>query len=119
MEPGSTLRPPASDALLEAIFEHAPVGMGFWDASLRFVRINDALAAINGVPAEESIGRTLGEVLGPLGEELEALFREILADGRPRRDMAIEGETPAAPGVNRHWLASYFPVLDAGGQPLG
>jgi PAS domain S-box-containing protein len=119
MEPPSTLRPPAPDALLEAIFEHAPVGMGFWDASLRFVRINDALAAINGVPAAETVGRTMPEVLGPLGEQLEALFRQILEDGVPRQDLVIRGQTLAAPGVDRHWLASYFPVSDPDGQRLG
>jgi PAS domain S-box-containing protein len=119
MEPPSTLRPSAHDALLEAIFEHAPVGMGFWDADLRFVRINDALAAINGVPAGESVGRTLPEVLGPLGRQLEALFREILEDGLPRQDLVIRGQTLAAPGVDRHWLASYFPVAGPDGRPLG
>src|SRR5215210_9247086 len=101
MDPPSTLRPPAPEALLDAIFEHAPVGMGFWDASLRYVRINDALAAINGVPAADSVGRTMPEVLGPLGEQLESLFRQILDDGAPRHDLVIRGETLAAPGVER------------------
>jgi PAS domain S-box-containing protein len=113
------LRPSAHDALLEAIFEHAPVGMGFWDADLRFVRINDALAAINGVPAAETVGRTIPEVLGPLGEQIEPLFRQILEDGVPRQDIVIRGQTLAAPGVERQWLASYFPVSDADGRPLG
>src|SRR5215211_3923762 len=116
MEHGSTLRPAAADALLDAIFEHAPVGMGFWDADLRFVRINDALAAINGVPAAESVGRSLPEVLGPLGHQLEALFREIMEDGVPRQDLVIRGQTLAAPEVERQWLASYFPVADADGR---
>jgi PAS domain S-box-containing protein len=119
MQPPPTLRPPTPDALLEAIFEHAPVGLGFWDASLRYVRINDTLAAINGVSAADSVGRSMPEVLGPLGEELEALFREILEEGVPRQDIAIQGETLAAPGVERHWLASYFPVRDAEGRRVG
>src|SRR4051794_16123328 len=119
MAPQFTLRPSAPDALLEAIFQHAPVGMGFWDASLRCVRINDALAAINGVPAAETVGRTMPEVLGPLGEQLGALFRQILDDGVPRQDLVIRGQTLAAPGVDRHWLASYFPVADADGHRVG
>jgi PAS domain S-box-containing protein len=119
MAPQFTLRASAPDALLEAIFQHAPVGMGFWDASLRCVRINEALAAINGVPAAETVGRTMPEVLGPLGEQLEALFRQILDDGVPRQDLVIRGQTLAVPGVDRHWLASYFPVSDADGRRLG
>src|SRR5215210_9125119 len=119
MEPGSTVRPPTADPLLDSIFEYAPVGLGFWDASLRCVRINEALAAINGVPAAETVGRTMPEVLGPLGEQLEALFRQILDDGVPRQDLVIRGQTLAAPDVDGHWLASYFPVSDADGHRLG
>src|SRR3954470_22937774 len=119
MPPQFTLRASTPDALLEAIFPHAPVGIGVWDASLRCVRINEALAAINGVPAAETVGRTLPEVLGSLGEQLEALFRQILDDGVPRQDLVIRGQTLAAPGVDRHWLASYFPVSDADGHRLG
>src|SRR3954447_10002139 len=118
MEPPSTLRPPAPDALLEAIFQHAPVGMGFWDASLRCVRINEALAAINGVPAAETVGRTMSEVLGPLGEQLEALFQQILDDGVPRQDLVIRGQTLAAPGVDRHRLPPCFPVSATGSHSL-
>src|SRR4051794_25818138 len=111
---------PATDgALLDAIFDQMPAGMGFWDAELRFVRVNATLAAINGVPAADSLGRTLPEVLGSLGEELEAVFREVLADGRARRNVVVEGETRAAPGLRRQWRATYFPVLDADGMRVG
>ena len=119
MEPRSTPVAPAPEELLAAIFDHAPVGMGFWDAGLRFSIVNDALAAINGIPANEHLGRTLPDVLGPLGEELEELFRRILEDGEPRHDLVIAGETLASPGVQRHWLASYFPVSDADGARVG
>ena len=119
MDPGSTVQPAATEALLDAIFRHAPVGLGFWDASLRFVRINDALAAINGVAAAESVGRTLSDVLGALGEQLEPLFRQILEEGEARQDVVVRGETVAAPGVERQWLASYFPVADPDGARVG
>src|SRR4051794_27701604 len=109
MDSPPTLRPAAPDALLEAFFQHAPGGMGFWDASLRYVRINDPRAAINGVSAADSLGRSMPDVLGPLGEQLEALFQQILDDGVPRQALVIRGQPLAAPGLDRHWLASYFP----------
>ena len=37
-------------ALLDAIFDSAPIGLGFWDRELRFVRLNKALADFNGLP---------------------------------------------------------------------
>ena len=35
--------------LLDTLFKTAPVGLGFVDTDLRFVRINEALAAMNGL----------------------------------------------------------------------
>src|SRR5262249_15245529 len=39
-------------ALLDALYGSAPVGLGFWDRDLRYVRVNEALARINERSAE-------------------------------------------------------------------
>ena len=41
--------------------ETAPVGLGFFDRELCYLRVNDALAVINGLPASEHLGRSLAE----------------------------------------------------------
>ena len=46
-----------ANALLDALFDQAPIGLGFWDRELRYVRLNAALAEMNGVPREAHIGR--------------------------------------------------------------
>ena len=97
-------------ALLDALFAHAPIGLAFWDEGLRFRRINEALATINGPPREEHLGRTPQEVLGPLGDDVAALIERVLRTGEPVTDVELTGETPAAPGVERAWLVSYYPV---------
>ena len=38
---------------LDALYSHAPVGLALLDRDLRFVRVNEALARINGAPAAE------------------------------------------------------------------
>jgi PAS domain S-box-containing protein len=106
-------------ALLDAIFSHAPVGLGFWDAELRYRRINDALAEINGVPVDDHIGHTPGELLGALGTEAEAPLRQVLATGESVTGVSHSGVMPAKPGEHRHWLASYYPVLDPDGDTVG
>ncbi len=106
-------------AELDALLTTAPIGIGFWDRDLRYVRINDALAAINGRPVEEHLGRTLAELLPELGQQLEPMFREVVETGRAFLDVEVSGETPAAPGVTRHWLASYYPVASPEGETLG
>jgi PAS domain S-box-containing protein len=105
--------------LLDMVFAYAPVGLGFWDRELRFRRVNATLAAINGPAPEEHIGRTPADVLGDLGAELSGVLQGVLDSGEPVVDMPVSGETPAQPGVERHWLTSYYPVRAARGHTIG
>jgi PAS domain S-box-containing protein len=106
-------------ALLDALYEQAPVGLAFVDAQLRYQRINPALAAINGHPGAAHLGRTVAEMLGETGAALEAAMREVLETGRPSGSIDVEGETPAAPGEIRSWRLNLYPVADADGLMRG
>jgi len=50
---------------LAAAFDAAPVGIAVFDGSDRFVYVNPVLAAINGVPVAEHLGRHPYELFGP------------------------------------------------------
>lgn len=114
-------RASAEEALsqLGSLFSSAPVGLALWDRELRYVRVNDALASMNGVAAEEHMGRTPTEVLGALGEEIEREFRKVLETQRAIPNLELTGHTPAASGDERHWLVTYYPVLSGSGEVLG
>ena len=60
----------AERALLKTLLDNAPVGFGFFDRELRYLRVNPALAEINGLPIEAHLGRTLGEVLPRMPAEV-------------------------------------------------
>jgi PAS domain S-box-containing protein len=106
-------------ALLDVIFDRAPVGLAFHDLQGRYVRVNDHLAEINGHTPAEHIGRTLEEML-PGVPEAGVEVRRVAETGQPLIDMEIRGETPAQPGVQREWVASIWPVRAAhGGTLLG
>ncbi len=102
-----------TNALLDSLIEAAPVGIGYWDRDLRFQRLNDALAEINGIPKMEHIGRTVEEVLPDVGPAAAAQFREVLQTGKPLT-AEVSGMTPARPGVLRTWSVHYYPVRMAG-----
>ena len=68
-----------ASALFDVVGEGAPVGLAFLDTDLRFVRINAALCAINGRPAEEHIGRTIDEVLPELARATATSLHEEFA----------------------------------------
>jgi PAS domain S-box-containing protein len=109
-----------SRALLDTLFATAPVGLAYLDAELRYERINDALAAINGRSIEEHLGRDVRDVLGSdVAERLEAIFARVLQTGQPVVDVELGGELPTQPGTLRHWVASYFPVRDQFGDING
>src|SRR4051812_15077729 len=64
-------------ALLDTLFSTAPVGLAFFDHELRYTRINDALASINGLSVGEHLGRTVNEVLPEADGEVEAQIRHV------------------------------------------
>ncbi|MFB2833390.1 PAS domain-containing protein [Floridanema evergladense] len=99
-------------AEIETIYQSAPIGLNVLDTELRFVRINQQLAEINGLPVEAHIGRTVRELLPELADTAEQLLRPILETGEPLLKVEITGETPAQPGVKRIWLESFLPLKD-------
>jgi len=103
-------------ALLDAIFESAPIGLVFCDRNLRFVKLNRKLAEINGVPVEYHLGKTPEEVIPDVDEirPLMAMWREIVETGKSILDFEVSGETRANPGQKRNWSDNFFPVKVAG-----
>ncbi|MFH0885288.1 MAG: PAS domain S-box protein [Candidatus Micrarchaeota archaeon] len=106
-----------SQALLETLMTKAPVGFAFLDKQFRFIRINDALAEMNGIPVKKHLGRTMAEILPALPTVLP-VFKKVLK-GESFIGVEVHGETPAFPGIKRTWLASYYPVTDSSGYNLG
>ncbi|MEN9934792.1 MAG: hypothetical protein RLZZ387_1371 [Chloroflexota bacterium] len=106
-------------ALLDTLIAHAPVGIAFVDTDMRYQHINRYLAAINGPPPEAHLGRTFREVLPELAPQLEAFYQRTLGGGQPVLDLVISGETSAAPGEQRSWIASFFPIRTGDGRLLG
>jgi PAS domain S-box-containing protein len=102
-------------AELKALYDSAPIGLAFFSRDYRYLRINDELAAINGVPVDDHIGRTIREVLSDQAPEVEPVIDHIFATGESMRDLEVSGETPQQPGVVRHWLAGFYPVKDEAG----
>jgi PAS domain S-box-containing protein len=104
---------------LESIYATAPVGLCFQDKDLKYIRVNQRLAEINGLPVSEHISRRFDEVVPELSEQLKPLYQQIIETGLPILNQEIHGTTPAQPGVIRNWLASYYPLKTADGEMLG
>ena len=104
---------------LATIFSTAPIGMAQLDRDLRYLRINEALAAMNGVEVADHIGKTVREVLPDLADQVETAFHQVIDSGEPILGIEISGETPGQPGVQRAWLESWYPLRNAAGEVIG
>jgi PAS domain S-box-containing protein len=105
-------------AELESLLAASPIGIAFVDPELRYVRINDALATLNGRPASEHVGRTIREALpAEVADKLEPMLRHILATGQPLLGLELSAYTGA--GELKHMLVNYFPVRSTAGEIYG
>ena len=110
-EPGELpRRAPGRATALDTLIAAAPIGFAVLDHDLRYRRVNQALADMNGVPIAEHLGRTLEEVVPELAPEVRAAFARVVDTGTPLRELEVSGQVPGTPGVTRHWLTSIYPV---------
>ncbi|NVB80543.1 MAG: PAS domain-containing protein [Kofleriaceae bacterium] len=90
-------------ATLESLLAASHTGIAFLDRDLRYLRVNEAIARINGLPVAEHIGRTIHEILPPEASFVEGLLRHVLDTGEPL--INIEARTD-----DKVYLLNYFPV---------
>lgn len=102
----------SQEALLQAILASAPFGIGFMDTALRYVRVNETLARMNGHPAEKHIGKTIYEVMPEYARVIDPVFKRLIKTKKPamNRDIEMKGS---------HLLGNFYPVCDDEGLLLG
>jgi PAS domain S-box-containing protein len=109
---------PELQAVLAALFKDAPVGLAVFDADLRFVAVNEAMATVSGVPAAEHVGRYVADVLPEIDEGAVAALHHVLRTGEPLRDVEIRGRTPASV-TYQTWLEDFVQLRAPDGAVLG
>jgi len=104
---------------LTHLYEAAPVGLAFLSPDLRFERVNEALAEMNGTTVEAQTGRTLRDVLPDLADTLEPVAATVLREGRAVLGVETRRPHPSRPGELCTYLRSYYPVRADDGHVLG
>ncbi len=107
-----------SSALLETVYATAPVGLSYVDPQLRVVRINDYLAAVNGRPVEQHLGRPIADMIADSEARRAVLehYAEVMRSGLPLTGIALSGTAPGSPKQLCHWLLSYYPQFGPDGE---
>ncbi|GAA1960226.1 SpoIIE family protein phosphatase [Kitasatospora viridis] len=109
-----------SHSVVSRFLAHSPYGIAVLGTDLRYLWLNETLAAMAGVGLNERIGRRFAEVLPDLSPELvEAQMRRTLETGRPVRRLEYRGRLPGDPEREHVYSCSMLRLDDAHGRVLG
>ncbi len=105
-------------AEVEQLYRQSPIGLGMFDRNLRYVRVSERLAHMNGFPIDAHIGKSLSEIYPDGSAQLEPLYRKILETGVTISDIEIQDQLNSAGdalGSTRHFSGHAYPVTDPDG----
>jgi len=108
-----------SFALIDSLLEASPLGICFLDREMRFIRINQVLAELNGLPAEQHLGEDFRELFPESAVQFAPIIKQVLETGQPVLNVEISGESQGKPGYFGHLLANYYPVKNERGEISG
>jgi PAS domain S-box-containing protein len=101
-------------ALLDALYASAPIGFGLIDTESRVLRMNERLAAFNGAPLEDQLGRTVAELVPELWPQLEPALRRVRETGDAVISLHVTSPPDRHGRTGAGWLASSYPVRSDG-----
>jgi PAS domain S-box-containing protein len=96
-----------AEAVVDQLFSQNTVGVAVFDREARYVRINDALAAMNGIPAAAHVGHTIAELLPAAAPRMQPLIDTVLG-GEAVID--LETQLDEHGGQSRSFRGSFLPV---------
>ena len=100
----------ASQALLNGVLDNAPVGLGFFDRTLRVRHANDALAAMSARPLHAGPGPSLWELVPQLRADLEPRLDTVWRAHGAGSKIDVETAAPAIDGGTNYYQASFYPL---------
>lgn len=105
-------------AEVELLYRTAPVGLCLLDTQMRYLRINERLASLNGLPVQQHIGKRVEEILPEIAELMEPVFHRVVATGEPALDIDIERPGSDKPEDFHSYVVSYHPLKDSEGSVI-
>ncbi|MGL4610769.1 MAG: PAS domain-containing protein [Trueperaceae bacterium] len=101
-------------ARLDATIRFLPLGFCLLSSDYRYIRINQALADINGLSVEDHLGQKVSDILPFVWHMIEPILKRIETTLEPVLNLEVKHPTK-----NRTWLVSYYPVPNDEGGLLG
>jgi two-component system CheB/CheR fusion protein len=101
-------------AELENIYDITPVGLALIDRDLRYLRINEKMARIDGVPVDAYEGRTIPELTPQIVDRVAPTFERVFETGEAVLGLEVSARMRGTDDSVRHFIADYYPVIIEG-----
>ena len=109
-----------AEQILESLLINSPAGIAILEGpDLRYVKINQNLADLNGHPVKFHIGKPLIKVLPDAKENLIPVMRKIMEDGKAVLGREFSITLPKDPDKSISLIDYLFPIHDKHGKPIG
>nr|BFD80800.1 SpoIIE family protein phosphatase [Streptomyces sp. Xyl84] len=111
--------------LLAAAFERSPVPTAVFDAGLRYVGVNRALQAVNGLPEPPHLGRSITDMLLSFGftaeqaARVQAVAAEVRRTGTPAQDTLFTSAPDSVAPSGRWWKTRWYRLEGPRDRVLG
>ncbi len=112
----------AGRALLDAVLENAPLGLGILDARLRIRHINRALSTMSDRALGAAVGDSIWDVLPDLRASLEPRLLQVVEGGRAVPNLEVAADStgrPGRPAQKREFQMSFYPLARHGAAAGG
>jgi PAS domain S-box-containing protein len=103
-------------AQLNALLSSAPLGLGFIDTELRFIKGNQFLSDLGGSDLHQLEGKRLTELNSEFVGQAEPFIRKVIKSGKPilKKEIKIQNH-----GKLSYLASNFFPVRALSGESIG
>jgi PAS domain S-box-containing protein len=104
--------------LSETLLDQSPIAMALFDRDLRYQRVNQPMAHMNGLAAGKHVGLRPGDLSPVAGQLYEHLLKRVRDSGEPITDHELAILMPEI-GLERHWSVNYQPLRGGDSEVVG
>ena len=97
---------------IEELYRVSPQPMALMGPDMTYLRANEGLAAINGKPLTEHIGKSIYDIVPTLADQVIEPVQQVFRTGEPILGRAVTGYTAAAPDNERQWEVDWYPIRE-------
>jgi transcriptional regulator with GAF, ATPase, and Fis domain len=111
----------AESCNLAQIFQDVTIGLSVFDRSLKYVQVNEKMAAINGKHAGQHASNTLQEINPRVASVMEPILRNVIDANQALVEIEVEVSSPTPEDTHEtcYFLISCYPLQNNMGHAIG